>query len=76
MSVHDLVTGCLVYLAIGSLLWSMLHASGLIDQVSHSWALRGRPIGRLAFSIAIVMVIVAWPRFVVAFVKSVVRGNQ
>jgi hypothetical protein len=69
MSVHDLVTGCLVYLAIGAALWVVLEGLGVVRA-----SLTARPVrSSFAMGVVIVMVIVGWPVFVALWLIGMMR---
>lgn len=66
MSLHDLVTACLVYLSVGSLIWLLLDGLGIID---NTFAARSNATAR-AMVLATLMMIVAWPLFVFTWIKG------
>lgn len=68
MSIHDLVTGTLVYLSIGSGLWLVLDGLGVID---NTFAARAQA-SRRAMVLATAMMMVMWPWFVFSWVKGMV----
>jgi len=69
ISAHDLVTGTLVYLSIGSGLWVVLDGLGIID---NSFSAR-TSASRRAMVLATLMMILAWPWFVALWVRGMWR---
>lgn len=69
MSADDLVTCCLIHLSVGSLIWLVLDGLGIIE---NTFAARNQVSSR-AMLLATLMMIVAWPAFVYAWVKGMRR---
>lgn len=69
-STDNLVLFALIYTAIGATIWMLLYGLGLVDYQRRAWAARGQELSATAFVLAILMVIVLWPKFVVAYFRS------
>jgi len=69
ISAHDLVTGALVYLSIGSGVWLVLDGLGIIE---NSFVEHPAKSGR-AMVIATLMMIAGWPVFIWCFFKGLRR---
>lgn len=73
MSAHDVVTGFLVYLSIGSLIWMVLDGLGIIATTyAERRADNTAPaLLRGAMVVATVLTILLWPLFVFRMAKGV-----
>lgn len=69
-SAHNLILFALIHISIGTAVWMLLYGLGLVDYQRRVWAARGQELPPAAFALAILMVIVLWPKFVVAFVRA------
>lgn len=72
VTAHDLVTVSLVWIAAGSVVWMVLEGFGLIGAQLADWRARGRRLSPIAFGMAVVLVILAWPVFVAAFARAII----
>jgi uncharacterized protein with PQ loop repeat len=70
MTFHNAVTALLVWLLTGSLTWWLLYGFGLIDRQIRAFAEAGRSPSILSYLVAVLMVIVLWPKFLGAFVQG------
>lgn len=71
ISLHDLVTVCLVYLIIGSLIWLVLDGLGIIGNTFVE-----RPSASFrSLVLASAMMILGWPVFVLSWVMGMLRGQ-
>ena len=74
LSAHAFVTGCLIYLCAGSLLWVLLDAWGIVDHTIKARLKRGENSSLAALTIATSMMILAWPVFVFGFLAGLASG--
>ena len=73
MTGRDLVTGGLVYVAIGALIWLVLDGLGVIRNTYLKRAARGERPSTAGMVLATLLLILTWPVFVVG-VLSALRG--
>jgi uncharacterized membrane protein YdjX (TVP38/TMEM64 family) len=71
LSAHDIVTCILIYLAIGAVLWMLLDGLGFVRAQILDWNARGKKLSALSFFLAILLVVVAWPKFVWVMLRGV-----
>lgn len=71
MRAHDVVTCCLVYLAIGSIVWLALYHQGIVQE-----AYEKRRDPRLAIVFASFAVVVGWPFVAWVFFAGVIEGRR
>lgn len=69
ISRETIITGCMVYLSVGSMIWLILDGLGVID---NTFAARNRSCKR-AMVLATIFMIFGWPMFVFSWVKGMVR---
>ena len=74
LTAHGFVTGCLIYLCAGSLLWVLLDAWGIVDHTIKARLKRGEKSSMAALVIATAMMILAWPVFVFGFLAGMMTG--
>jgi len=74
MSAHAFVTGCLIHLCAGSLLWVLLDAFGIVQHTIEQRIKRGMKPTLPALVIATMMMILAWPVFIFGFLAGMMVG--
>lgn len=65
---HNVVTGCLIHLSVGSCLWLILDGLGVIGNT-----FANRDASRQAMVLATLMMMVGWPWFVYSWLRGMVR---
>ena len=73
MTIHNLVTGSLIYIAIGALVWCLIDGLGVIRNTYLKRAARGERPSTAGMVLATLLLILTWPRFVIGAL-SALRG--